>query len=73
MKVWLKTIGKADIKPGSRVRICGLVYIVTDADTPTELDDEVAVTECDVQPGDSGGKSVINAELVVSRRDHVQV
>lgn len=73
MKVWLKTTGKANIQSGSRVRVCGLVYIVTGADTPTELDDEVAVTECDVQPADTGGKVVINAELVISRRDHVQV
>lgn len=72
MKVWLKTVGRADLKAGSRVCICDLIYIVTGADTPTELDDEVSVTECDVQPSDAGGKSVIKAELIV-RRDHVQV
>jgi len=73
VRVWLKTTGRATPTKDSRVRFCGLIYIVTAAESPTELDDVTAVTECAVQPADAGGKTVINAELIVARRDHVKV
>lgn len=73
MKVWLKTNGRATPKKDARVRICGLVYIVTGAEEPTELDEETIITECDVQPSDTGGKQVINAELVLSKKERQNV
>jgi len=63
VKVALKSAG-SPVK-GSRVRFGGLVYIVTGAESPTEIDDYTAVTECDVQPADAPrGTKVIEAELI---------
>lgn len=53
MRVWLVTKGKAAVKKDGRVRIDGLVYVVTAADEPTEIDDTTAVTEAEVQPAGS--------------------
>lgn len=68
MKVCLKTAGRTKLAKDARVRFCNLIYIVTSADEPTELDELTAITECDVQPADHGGKTVINAELVKKER-----
>jgi len=59
--------GRGKLSKDSRVRFCGLIYIVIAADEPTELDELTAITECDVQPADHGGKTVINAELVTKK------
>lgn len=67
MKVCLKTTGRGKLAKDSRVRLCGLVYIVISADEPTELDEMTAITECDVQPADHGGKTVTNVELVTKK------
>jgi len=46
--------------------MCGLVYIVTAAEDPTDLDELVAVTECDIQPGDASrlGPPIIDVTLI---------
>lgn len=43
-------ITRAVPKKGGRVRVDGLVYIVTQADEPTELDETTLVTDVELQP-----------------------
>lgn len=61
------TKGRVTPAPGVRVRIGDLLYWITQADAPTELDDVTCVTEVDVQPAGGGAmpsSPIINAELV---------
>ena len=67
--VVIETRGRAVLSKGVRVRVGGLVYVVTSASPPDELDDDVALTECDVQPADAPrGTRVVDANLVGGRR-----
>lgn len=69
MLAFLKTTGRAHPKVGSRVRIDGLVYLVTSAEEPDELDDETVITSCDIQPADASGKAtIIDATALKPRR-----
>lgn len=64
VRVSLVTKKRAPVK-GERVRMCGLVYIVTDADQPDDLGDGDLVGEYDVQPADAGrGPTIHEAELI---------
>jgi hypothetical protein len=65
VKVAIKTRGRSHPTKGSRVRVEGLVYIVTHAEEPTELDDIIAVTDVELQPaGTVPGIPTLNAEIV---------
>lgn len=50
MRVVLVTKGRCAPAKGGRVRVDGLVYVVTSAEEPTELDDVTSVTEAEIQP-----------------------
>lgn len=59
------TTGKAAPTKGARVRVDGLIYIVTAAEDPTELDEVTAVTEVEIQPaGPLPGIAPIEAQKV---------
>lgn len=61
----LLTRGKAVPTKGGRVLIDNLVYIVIEADTPTELDEITAHTEAVIQPaGPVSGITTIKAKVV---------
>jgi len=65
MRVCVQTRGPTP-KAGGRVLIDGLHYLVTSVEEPTDLDDEISITECDVQPTDGGswGPSTLKTKLV---------
>lgn len=65
MRVTIKTCGRTHPQKGGRVRVDGLVYVVAQAEDPTELDDVVAVTDVELQPaGTVPGIQTLNAEIV---------
>ena len=67
-RVWLKTKGPLPKLKG-RVLLeakSKLYYIVTAIETPTHLDDDVSITECEIQPAGPEGVPVI-AKLVMKK------
>lgn len=65
MRATLVTSGKATPTKGALVLVNDLIYIVTSAEEPTELDDTTAITEVEVQPAVSHpGAMVIRARSV---------
>jgi hypothetical protein len=69
VRVSLVTKKKAPVQ-GERVRVCGLVYYVADADDPDDLGDGRLVGEYDIQPADAGkGSAIHDAQLVRREAD----